>query len=348
VIRRLAFTLIELLVVIAIIVILLAFAFPGGRLSMIGYLLFGWVGYLGKLSSVRLERSLVLTGALSLAGLLLGLHLFLRWCTAGRQRPADGAPLSPWSLRWTLALAGLAVLAGSAGVAGVGVVRQTAWFRAAPEPTFERGSSRYISSSNLKLLGAACLEHEQKHGTLPAGGTFDAQGRGLHGWQTRLLPYVKYDELYKQVQLEKPWNHPANAASLRTTVYPYTSPHVGGAAYREDGREDGLALSHYAGNVHVLGGSTPRTLARISAARGAENTILAGEVPANFRPWGHPANWRDPAPGLGRSPDGFGNPLGPRQPTQFLFADGSVRAFAHDTDPAVLRSLAHAKAGNQP
>lgn len=72
---------------------------------------------------------------------------------------------------------------------------------------------------------------------------------------------------------------------------------------------------------------------------GTSNTLLIGEVDANFEPWGKPGNWRDPALGLNRSPHGFGCRRGSRL-VYFVMADGSVRSIRDDVDPEVLRALA--------
>jgi prepilin-type processing-associated H-X9-DG protein len=66
---------------------------------------------------------------------------------------------------------------------------------------------------------------------------------------------------------------------------------------------------------------------------------LIGEAAGNFRPWGHPANVRNPALGIGRSRDGFGGPPGSAG-AQFLMCDGSVRMISRQTDLRVLRELA--------
>ncbi len=72
---------------------------------------------------------------------------------------------------------------------------------------------------------------------------------------------------------------------------------------------------------------------------GLSSTILIGEVAANFKPWGDPVNWRDPALGLGASPDRFGGVPGERG-AQFVFMDGSVHFLSEDIDPQVLRARA--------
>lgn len=71
---------------------------------------------------------------------------------------------------------------------------------------------------------------------------------------------------------------------------------------------------------------------------GLSNTLLIGEVNHEFKPWGHPINWREPAKGLNR-PGGFGSSPYHRGAT-FVFADGCARFLSQDIDPGVLRALA--------
>jgi hypothetical protein len=100
---------------------------------------------------------------------------------------------------------------------------------------------------------------------------------------------------------------------------------------------EGFGLSHYAANIWVMGPNRGLKLSQISD--GTANTLLAGEVNAHFRPWGHPVNWRDPAKGINRSPDGFGG-----APTaggaSFVMADASTRFVSENVHPAVLKALA--------
>jgi len=105
----------------------------------------------------------------------------------------------------------------------------------------------------------------------------------------------------------------------------------------------GYGLSHYAANVRVLGGNTKMGLKDITD--GTATTILAGEVNANFRPWGHPVNWRDPARGVNRSPYGFGGPRGTGG-AHFLMADGSVRWVSDRVSREVMEALATPAAGD--
>jgi hypothetical protein len=315
----------------------------GLPLDLLAQLALGWAFFLARVvPRLTVSPAGVLTAAACLIGLGVGLHLFLDWLA--RQR-APAGEARPWPFRATLALLGLFVLAFTAGIAAVGVSHQTAWLLNSPEPLVAGGgirdaAARSQSQNNLKQLGIACHDYAAQNTTLPPGGTFDAQGRALHGWQTLLLPFLEQDHLFRRIDLGRPWDDPVNAPPFQKAVSQYVSPWV---AERED--PAGFALSHYAANAHILGGSAGRPLAQIGGERSTANTLLIGEAAGRFKPWGHPVNWRDPARGLGRSPDGFGNPRGPAFPTLFVMADGSVREFTPDTDPKLLERLARPDPG---
>jgi hypothetical protein len=299
----------------------------------------GWALFLGRvLPQVRVDPGQVVTALVCAACLAGGLHLFLRWLHGQVKGPGEmGGAGRRWAPRWTMAILGLVVLMFVAGIAAVGMTHQTSWLLTSPEPLVGGTSTREMaarsqSANNLKQLGLAAANYESDHKYFPPGGTMDAQGKMGHGWQTLLLPYLEEEPLYKRINLQVPWDHPDNAGPFHTVVVTYQIQ-----AARAEGRNAaGYALSHYAANAHVLGGDVPVTLAALSD-QGTANTILAGEAAGNFKPWGHPANWRDPARGINRTPDGFGNPS--RRGAQFVFADGSVRSFRDDADPEFLRLL---------
>jgi prepilin-type processing-associated H-X9-DG protein len=309
-------------------------------------LTFGWAVFLYRVApQVTVSWTGVLTAALCLLGLTFGLQQFLRWVRAAVRRPTegDGPPPAPWQFRWTAAILGVVVLMFVAGVAAVGISHQTAWLLTSPEPLVEGGMRRTIgrieSANKLRQIGIAANSHHESFGHFPPGGTFDSQGRMLHGWQTFLLPYLERDYLYERIDLKLPWNHPANTEVCQTILpcyqYDYGTPEQKDAA--------GFALSHYAGNVRVLGGDVPLAIKDIPD--GTANTILAGEAAGNYKPWGYPANWRDPALGLNTTPDDFGNPR--RGPVNFAFADGSVRSLDANISPEVLKALSTPAGGEK-
>jgi prepilin-type processing-associated H-X9-DG protein len=299
-------------------------------------LAFGWVFFLARVvPQMAIDWKSIVTGVICLVALAVGLHWFLVWTAARSPHPgrAEGATVPYWRPRWTLMLLAVVVLMFVAGISAVGIGHQTGWLLTSPEPLAEHPfwAPRTQSMNNLKQIALAAHDyHADGHNTFPPGATFDAQGSAYHGWHTLLLPYLEHENLYKTIHLDKPWDHPDNAAAFQTRVREYLNP-----AADPDRNPAGLALTHYAGNARLLGGDTGFSIKQITD--GTSNTLFAGEVAGNFRPWGHPVNWRDPALGINRSPDGFGSPF--RGGANFVFADGSVRFIKSDVSPQVLKAL---------
>jgi prepilin-type processing-associated H-X9-DG protein len=121
-----------------------------------------------------------------------------------------------------------------------------------------------------------------------------------------------------------------NSAYFRGIVPEYLNP-----AIETVRSPQGYALSHYAGNVNLFATAKPLALKEVEG--GLAGTILAGEVSAEFKPWGDPTNLRDPILGINSVPGGFGSPS--QMGANFVFLDGSVRSVRSTTDPNVLRKM---------
>ena len=63
---------------------------------------------------------------------------------------------------------------------------------------------------------------------LPPAYTVDAKGRPLHSWRTLILPYLEQEPLYQTIDLSKPWNDPANAKALETSLPVFRCPEAVG------------------------------------------------------------------------------------------------------------------------
>jgi hypothetical protein len=262
----------------------------------------------------------------------------------------------------------------ASGTAMVGTAHQMVWLLTArtkqglrPEPQSVHGlisdaraaAFRSSERNGLKQLGLAFHNVHDTYSTLPPGGTIDDHGRLMHGWTIYLGGYASYTS--DGIDFSRPWNEPPNDRLYRCALWDFLNPSIA-----EVFDKGGYGLSHVAGNVHVLPiGRIPPTdspssvfdvipklksLSHDDAAQrnlplrfadirdGTANTILIGQSAGNFRPWGHPANVRDPALGVGRSVDGFGGPPGAAG-AQFVMVDGSVRFISNQVDPKVIRAL---------
>jgi len=296
----------------------------------------GWGLYLIRVvPQITWNWSGFLTALVCLLALTFGLQWFLRWFYRQLQLKRTVPSPRDWSWAWTMRILILVVLMFVAGISAVGVTHQTAGLFTSPvmlwEGGFHEAASRIQSLNNMKQIGLACHNYHDTFSRFPPGATFDSQGRMMHGWQTRLLPFIEKDALYSRINFKVPWNDPDNAGAFAEIVREYENPGL----ERQD-KTIGLALSHYAGNARVLGGEKAWRFSDITD--GASNTLLAGEAAGNFKPWGYPANWRDPALGINTAPGGFGGPWKSKG-ANFTFADGSARFIKDDIDPATLKAL---------
>ncbi|MDA1230699.1 MAG: DUF1559 domain-containing protein [Planctomycetota bacterium] len=181
--------------------------------------------------------------------------------------------------------------------------------------------------NNLKQIGLALHNYHDKYGSFPPAFTMDSNGRMLHSWRTLLLPYLDQSELYKQVDLSKPWNDPANAGVLETSLAVFQCP----SARTPSNHTLYLCVC---GPDFCFYESTPKAISDITD--GTSNTLIVVEVPQDRSvPWMAP---QDADEGLilgivqgsrGAHPGFFHAAL----------ADGSVRFLSVDIDRPTLRAI---------
>lgn len=314
------------------------------------YLAFGWALFLYHvLPGVQMNFGNTILAVMLLAVFVVGLHAALGWLYRARQSylaanqepdAIASAPPPIWRWKWTAAIVSVTVLAFVAGISTVGVTHQFAWLVTGDERFISYGGSFGMQTrSDLKAIGRAVQNYSLGIDLLPSGTTAATNGRLLHSWQSQLLPYLDAKMIFDQIDMQLPWNDPANRRVLSSEIEPF------GGHGRRYGTPpaDGYAPSVYSANSRLIGGTRPVRPADITD--GAANTIMAGEVVGQLPAWGHPTNWRDPAAGLHGKPDQFGSPW--ENGVNVLMADGSVQMLARDIDPRVLRALA-TPAGGEP
>lgn len=317
----------------------------GVPIDLIFSLAFGWLFFLDNISKVRINGSGLINGLVCLALFAIGLHLFLGWLHGQMQGQGRNQAASPWKRSWTTSLVAIIVLMFVAGLASVGVTHQTGWLITSSEPLLSSGSrtaiTRHQSVNNLRQIGLALYNYNRHEETasFPPGGTFDPQGRAQHGWQALILAQMDNQILYNQINFDLPWNTRSNSTSFGTALEFYLNPAIDG--FEKDSK--GYALSHYSGNALVLGGDKSRNSKDITD--GGAQTIMAGEVPSSFKPWGNPTNWRDPGKGINRSSDGFGSPF--QGGANILFVDGSVRFIKDNINPRIWKALGTPSGGEE-
>ena len=288
-IRR-GFTKTELVVVLVILGGLMFCCAPFGfwPAELVVYLAIGWIPFLGRVGpQIEPDWGTVAIGCIALAVFAFGLHFFLRWLYAAlpAKTAAAASPASQsatWRFRWTVSAVAIIVMLFVAGISMVGITHELAWMATAEEPLVRSGFSRRIGSAHNQLEMARSLElYSEQKAFLPPGTRLGQRGEALHGWQVSILPYVMPD-LAEMIDRDRPWtderNREAFSSQIKVFQFPETSAPTTDA--------EGYALSHYAANQHVIGGTRKLKLDEITD--GTANTILLGEAAGNYKPWGHP------------------------------------------------------------
>ena len=70
-------------------------------------------------------------------------------------------------------------------------------------------ADRMKTSNNAKQIALAVHNYESANGHLP-GDIVDGDGKAILSWRVQLLPYLERENIYKQLDLTKPWDDAAN------------------------------------------------------------------------------------------------------------------------------------------
>jgi prepilin-type processing-associated H-X9-DG protein len=198
--------------------------------------------------------------------------------------------------------------------------------------------NRRTCSANLKRIGQALLRYEQEHGALPPAVVTDPQGVPLYSWRVLILPYLGPQEqsLYRQFQLDQPWNSPTNSQLLKRMPAVFRCP------------SDTAAAADETSYVVIAGPSTafaPRQSLGIGQIRdGAYATILVVETANTGIAWSEPRDLSDRQLSFQIGLDIGGNHEGGMNA---LFADGNVRFLPDSLSSEEVAELVTANGGEQ-
>lgn len=183
---------------------------------------------------------------------------------------------------------------------------------------------RMNCSNNLKQIGMGLQNYHAVYKSLPPAYTVDAQGQRLHSWRTLILPFIEQEALYSRIDLNKPWDDPANQAAANTAVAAYSCPST----------DLDPTMTLYVAIVDpssAMSGPTPTRFRDI--VDGIANTVLLMETgPANAVPWMSPddmdlSTYMNPTDG------------GHRGGSHVLMADGAVVFITNSIDAELKQAL---------
>lgn len=333
-------------------------------------LLLGWLYFpLRTIPQMSIDWPTAILGTVCSLLFVVGLHRTARWFLRSTTEEAVAVTYN-WTWRSSLVVSATLFVLFASGTALVGATHQVIWVlsgqgRSSDEnvsaaelgavASAREAARRTQTRNNLKMVGLAIHNTHDTFLALPPGGTIDQDGTLMHGWAIFLGNFANYTN--SGIDFSVPWNKPPNDRFYKCGLPDYINPAIPAPHFDSDG----YGLSHMAGNVRVLPvqqshpdpaerldtaggwmhalGIRQKALSLSDITDGTSNTILLGTVGERFKPWGHPANVRDPALGINRSPEGFGGPPG-WNGAMFLMCDGSVKFLSDKTDLKIMKALA--------
>ncbi len=336
-------------------------------------LFLGWLYFLTRvIPRITVDWPSVTAGMVSVVVFMLAIDRFGRR-KFGRTQDFSTTTAQSWTWRTTISVCCALFSLFAAGTAMVGMSHQFVWLWTGRADRSEIITPRDLgwieqmkdearrthAKNNLKQIGLAIHNYHDTYGSLPFGGTMSEDGELRHGWIMAIGPYISF--VAPDLDEHQSWRSEANARFYRCQIPDLLNPCQPGPLFDESG----FGLAHWAANCHVMPIVATRiesstatidralTMEQESKGRGlsldqitdgTSSTILVGSVAERFRPWGHPANVRDPAIGINRIPEGFGGPPG-WSGAMFLMCDGSVQFLPESTDLSVMKALATPRGG---
>jgi type II secretory pathway pseudopilin PulG len=228
---------------------------------------------------------------------------------------------------WIVLIVGAVCLVAMCAIGGILAALLLPAFQQARE-----AARRTQAMNELKQIGLAAHNFHDANNTFPppAGdGSQDPNVKSPISFHTAILPYINQQALYGGIDKTISWDEANNRPAYSTAVTTFLSPQ-----YEEKVNANGYAVAHFVPSVHLMRDGKPISMRDVSD--GTSNTVMAGQVNANFPAWGDPNNARDPAAGLGGGPNAFGGSQGGGL---ILMMDGSVRFVSNNVAPGLMKDI---------
>ena len=192
-------------------------------------------------------------------------------------------------------------------------------------------AARMQNANNLKQISIAMLTYQDAYNTLPPAALCQKNGKKLLSWRVAILPYIEQESLYRQFNLDEPWDGPNNSKLIalmpKTYALPGEQPMSGNTYYRV-----------FVGNGAAFEWCKGFPLSQFKD--GPSNTILVAEA-ATAVPWTKPDelefNPNGPLPSLGGHFSGG---------AAVALADGAVRQIPKTISPQTLKAAITRSAGD--
>lgn len=181
---------------------------------------------------------------------------------------------------------------------------------------------------NLKRLMLGMYNYHDAVGVFPADVIDPKTKKPLLSWRVKLLPYMEEDELYKQFNLQEPWDSKSNKPLIEKMPKIF-------APTRVKAKPGETFYRGFAGTGEFAGIFEPgQRLTLVGITDGTSNTI--GVIDA-----GEPVIWTKPGTDLPVDPKKALPKLGGMIDGDFYCAmsDGSVRTLKRETKTDVLRAM---------
>ena len=209
-------------------------------------------------------------------------------------------------------------------------------------PGIQRGiatAAQRKDLDNMRSIVDALNDYCARYGTYPPPAVTDTGGKKLYSGRILILPFLGYEDLYKQFQLDQAWDSPANLSLVRDMPAVFGSPN-----------SDQALANHEPSYVLLVGPNTvfpssgPLSKAQIIDSP----TILLAETQCDGTVWTQPGDINTAIHGIAIGNQGMKTIGGHhRDHIVVVDSDGKGYRIPKETPQTILDALATPTAGER-